>query len=405
MLHITKIAAAYSVICNISLEDIYLMATPLHSQNFIDIGDGILTNNRRIVTKNMWFNGTELITKAQRAMRNENITIVSHNTGYIHVVYPEATIDNNRYENFKQKLNEFLVTEINSQVFCNFLRQESQFQKCFQLNSFHNGKEQYIGVEKVYAYEHTSPYRVNDNTRDKLVAEIDEYDFSTEQMEGRISLNKMCDYLDNNKVTFDDEDSINKLLQQIKCTQINKKEIFNSFFEFCSLTPRLPADNKIFIKNEEINIRKGMSRKDIISYLQSIREKNITADLAFYAYRDFSTTSWEPFIKAAIERNPVSIEACKNLSDAEVIQVLENMNIESIYCGPRVAQPDEVWNYQRGDGLEKAICLANIFLNRNENIKIAITIKQDFVEINIEDRKIIWSSNKGLEGVINIPIV
>ena len=67
----TLYAAALFVICKIPLEDIFLIATPLHSQNFILVNDGILTNNRRLVTKNMWFNGTDLSTKAQRALRNE----------------------------------------------------------------------------------------------------------------------------------------------------------------------------------------------------------------------------------------------------------------------------------------------------------------------------------------------
>ncbi|MCK4913469.1 MAG: hypothetical protein KAS69_02590, partial [Planctomycetes bacterium] len=68
-------AAAAFIVCQIPLEDIYMILTPLHSQNFIDIADGVLTNNRRIVTKTMWFNGTEISNKAQRAIRNEQITI------------------------------------------------------------------------------------------------------------------------------------------------------------------------------------------------------------------------------------------------------------------------------------------------------------------------------------------
>lgn len=42
-------AAAAFVVCGVPLEDIYMVLTPLHSQNFIDIQDGILTNNRRLV--------------------------------------------------------------------------------------------------------------------------------------------------------------------------------------------------------------------------------------------------------------------------------------------------------------------------------------------------------------------
>ena len=58
-------AAAMFIVGRIPLEKIYLMATPLHSQNFIDEKDGLITNNRRIMTKNMWFNGTSLSEKSQ----------------------------------------------------------------------------------------------------------------------------------------------------------------------------------------------------------------------------------------------------------------------------------------------------------------------------------------------------
>jgi hypothetical protein len=39
--------------------------------------------------------------------------------------------------------------------------------------------------------------------------------------------------------------------------------------------------------------------------------------------------------------------------------------LNTSYDGPvRLAQPDEVWNFRHGDGLEKAICLINILRNR-----------------------------------------
>lgn len=403
----TLYAAAMFVICGIPLEDIFLLATPLHSQNFINIGEGILTNNRRIVTKNMWFNGTELAAKAQRAMRNEQVTIVSNNSGYIHVVYPEATIKENNYNDFKEKIKEFLITDIDSQIFCNFLRLESQYQKCFQLRSVQNGKERYIELEKVFAYEHTSSYRVNDNTRDKLLGEIDEYDFSKEEIEGRIILNEIIDYLDSHKVKFNGEECIEGLCTEIHCPHLQKKEIVSSFFNFCNLTPRLPDEEteKTFVESQVINITKDMTRIDIINYLQTIRENNVTADLAFYAYRDFSTIDWAPFVKAAIERNPVSIEGAKDLSDDEVIKAIDEMEDESIYDGTRIAQPDEIWNFQRGDGIEKAVTLANIMLDRNKDLKITITVEPDFAEISMGDNKVRWASKKGLKGFINIPAV
>ena len=78
------------------------------------------------------------------------------------------------------------------------------------------------------------------------------------------------------------------------------------------------------------------------------------ADLAFYASRDLSLIHWTPFIAAALERNPVILKATKEFDDIHLIKVIEEMPNESIYDGARAAQPDEIWNYQRGDGLEKS---------------------------------------------------
>jgi hypothetical protein len=398
----TLYAAALFIICKIPLEDMFLMASPLHSQNFIDVKDGILTNNRRIVTKNMWFNGTELTAKAQRAMRNEQITIVSHCSGFVHVIYTEATINKHSYDRFEKKLQKFLVTDIDYDILCNFLRQESQLQKCFQIKHNYNGRDRYIGAEKAYAYEHTSSYKINESTTDQLLSEIDEYDFYSEPMEGRISLNKINDYFKINKINFHDKNSLNKLVAELDCPHMRKNEILTALFEFCNLEPKLPGKGKIFTNSEPINISIDMGRKNIISYLESIRDKNPTADLAFYSYRDFSRTDWGPFLKAAIERNPVSIKACEKLSDAEVIYKLENISNQSIYESTRAAQPDEVWNYQRGDGLERAICLANILKSRNLSPVIEITVEKDHVDIITGGKTITWPSGKGLKGNIKL---
>ena len=99
--------AAASIVCEIPLENIYMILTPLHSQNFIDTAEGVLTNNRRLVTKTMWFNGTAISDKAQRALRNENVTIVAHSSGYIHCLYDDATIDRKAYRHFARQLVPF----------------------------------------------------------------------------------------------------------------------------------------------------------------------------------------------------------------------------------------------------------------------------------------------------------
>ena len=151
--HYPLYAAALFVICKIPLEDIFLIATPLHSQNYILINDGILTNNRRLVTKNMWFNGTDLSTKAQRALRNEKITIVSNISGYIHTFYDEATINPEQFAKFTEKLLAFTTTEITYEIIGNFLRERSEFQKCFQIKYLRHGKPQYLPIEIAFSYE------------------------------------------------------------------------------------------------------------------------------------------------------------------------------------------------------------------------------------------------------------
>ncbi|MDR5659045.1 hypothetical protein RH915_06045 [Serpentinicella sp. ANB-PHB4] len=398
----TLYAAALFIICDIPLEDIYLLATPLHSQNFVDVKGGLLTNNRRIVTKNMWFNGTELTVKAQRAMRNEQVTIISHSTGYVHVVYPEASIDTEIYNKFEKKLSDFLITKIDDDILCNFLRQESHFQKCFQVKHNINGKIHYIGAEKAYAYEHTSNFKVNKPTREKLFSEIDEYEFYLEPLENRIDLDELGEFFNNKKIDFNNRNEIDDLINNFKCDQMNKNEILSALMDFSYLEPRLPGKNKKFVESKPLNITKEMGREDIIAYLESIKEENITADLAFYAYRDFSRMSWEPFIKAAFERNPVAIEETKDYSINEIIQKLESMSDKSIYSEKRIAQPDEVWNFQRGDGLEKAICLANIYKNRSENVEGEIIVQQNKVIIKLNEMTIEWPSSKGLNGKIII---
>lgn len=350
----------------------------------------------------MWFNGTELTVKAQRAIRNEQVTIVSHSSGYVHAVYPDATMDMQTYNKFESKLQEFLVTTINYEILCNFLRKENHLQDCFQIKHIYNGKKRYIGAEKVYAHENTSSYRVNESTLDKLLSEIDENDFCFEPLKDRIFLNKFNDYFKTHKIDFRDKNNMSKLMKELVCPSIRKNEILTALFEFCNLEPRLPGEDKNFIKVEPINLTNDMERKDIISYLESLRAKNTTADLAFYSYRDFSRTNWDPFMKAAVERNPVSIRECEKYSDAEIINIMEHMLNQSIYDCYRLAQPDEVWNYKRGDGLERAICLVSILKNRNRHMHLIINIEKDNVTIILDETTIKWPSNKGLEGTIDM---
>ena len=58
----------------------------------------------------------------------------------------------------------------------------------------------------------------------------------------------------------------------------------------------------------------------------------------------------------------MSIEGRSSLDDDAVAARIHDLEDGSIYDGPgRLAQPDEVWNYGRGDGAEKALLPATVF--------------------------------------------
>ena len=232
-------AAAAFVVCGLSLDDIYLMATPLHSQNFIDVDTGILTNNRRLVTRAMWANGTVISRQARRALEHERVTIVSHASGYIHLLYPEATIDPAVYGHFAQRLKEFLVPP-----------------------------------------EGAADQRL--------------------------------------------------------------------------VTPRLPdADRVRFARTDApLDLTPEMDYAEIAQRLEALRATNRAAALAPYAAHELGVTECGPFVRAALDRNPVSKHAS--------LEQIAALGSGSIYDGPsRLAQPDEVWNFGTGDGLEKCLLAAN----------------------------------------------
>ena len=232
-------AAAAFVVCGLPLESIFLMATPLHSQNFLDVDEGILTNNRRLVTRTMWANGTVISQQARRALEHERVTIVSHATGYIHLLYPEATIARTVYDAFSAKLRTFL----------------------------------------------TPPAEAPDQ---RLVV------------------------------------------------------------------PRLPDAARVaFVPGgEPLGLTPEMDYAEIAARLRALRATNRAAALAPYAGHELGETEAGPFVKAALERCPVS-----KVATLEAIAALPN---ESIYDGTsRCASPDEVWNFGRGDGFEKCLLAAN----------------------------------------------
>ncbi|MCR5413417.1 MAG: hypothetical protein K6F50_01655 [Kiritimatiellae bacterium] len=242
-------AAAAFVVCGLPLESVYLMATPLHSQNFVDVDSGILTNNRRLVTRAMWANGTVISRQARRALEHERVTIVSHSTGWIHLLYPEATIAPEAYGRFRERLSSFLIPP---------------------------------------------------------------------------------------------EDAADRAV----------------------VVPRLPDAGRVkFVSGgEPLGLTPEMERAEVLERLAALRAANRSAALAPYAAHDLSATEPEPFVLAALERSPVSRAALAGMDRKEAVSRLREMPGESIYDGDaRLAQPDEVWNFGRGDGLEKCLVAANAF--------------------------------------------
>jgi hypothetical protein len=79
------------------------------------------------------------------------------------------------------------------------------------------------------------------------------------------------------------------------------------------------------------------------------------------------------------------------------MQLLKEMPDESIYDGKRLAQPDEVWNFKRGDGIEKAILLANFILNTIKNAELQLNIKGSQVVLKQKDKQYIFNSKKEFE--------
>ncbi len=395
-------AAAMFVVGRIPLEKIFLIATPLHSQNFIIEKDGLITNNRRIVTKNMWYNGTSLSEKARRAMENEKVTIVSHISGYIHTIYKEATIDKHAYNFFSEKLREFLKTELTSLIFINFLRFKSKYKTLFQYRCDCSGTVRYISLEKMFEYEHSSKFNVSTETRSSLVKEIEGDDLHLSPIQWKIMLNDVEAILDKQS---------GKSLKEIENEFIKKtgteyediiQEMFKDLNDFVHIDPRIPETDKNFTATDRLDITIENSRKEIIDLITGNRENSETAQLALYVYRQMDVIDWKPFIKAAVERNPVSFTELNERTNYELYSILKELPVESIYDGNRLALPDEVWNFRRGDGVEKAFLLAGFILHNDKNATVTISVENKEVLLSCANHQFHFISNKNLKKSVTI---
>lgn len=396
-------AAALFVVGRVPLESIFLLGTPLHSQNFIDFKEGILTNNRRIVTKNMWFNGTAMSAKSRRALENEKVTIVSHLSGYIHYVYPNATIDRASFETFSEHLRGFLKTGVSALNFVNFLRYHMTFKKCFQFKHFVKSHYYYIALETIFEYEHHSKYNFAEGSREALLQEIDDEEFSLTPIDNRIDIREVEKYLESNGDNNPDQimEFFVEHARSIQCnTEDNLRALFRDLKKFLEVVPQLPGDDKNFVKHEPLEIHPELTRQEILDYINLKAEVNNVALLSLYAFRQMDRIDWQPFIKAAIERNPVSIEGLKGKSVDEAYVVLSGFPNESIYDGKRLAQPDEVWNFGRGDGIEKAFLLSNYIYHLSKTEIVKLSVDKENVSLSAGNKIYGFVSGKNIEKLI-----
>jgi hypothetical protein len=395
-------AAAMFVLGRIPLEKLFLIATPLHSQNFVTEKEGLITNNRRIVTRNMWFNGTSLSEKARRALENEKVTIVSHISGYIHTIYKEATIDRKAYDYFSARLRDFVVTDLTNHIFINFLRFKSKYKSLFQFECECSGKKRYIALEKLFEYEHSSRFHASAETRAQLIGEIEGEEFHLSPVQGKIMLNEAEEIIDKNKGKSLEEIKVlfKKLKGHIPGEVIS--EMFTDLELFISTVPKIPDDNKEYISTVVPDISVENSREEIIHEILGLAGKSELALLTLYTYRQMDKIDWLPFIKAAIERNPVCFNDLLKFSVQEIYDKLVTLPNQSIYDDQRLALPDEVWNFRRGDGIEKALLLADIIINRDKGAEVNIKIENKKVILYYYDQIFEFVSSKHFKKSIKI---
>jgi hypothetical protein len=395
-------AAAMFVIGKIPLEKIFLIATPLHSQNFITEKEGLITNNRRIVTKNMWFNGTSLSEKARRALENEKVTIVSHITGYIHTVYSDATIDREAYKYFSERLHEFLKTDLTNLVFINFLRFKSKYKSLFQFECLCPGKTRFILLEKMFEYEHNSKFNASPETRAQLVSEIDGDEFHMSPLPGKIMLNDVEGIItaSQGKSLDDIEELIIKANSQIPEKIIH--EMFVDLAAFISTDPKIPDASKKYITTDVPCITTDDSRDEIIHKIVHNSGSSEASLLTIYASRLMDRIDWLPFVKAALERNPVCFSELEGKSIEEVYKLLVEMTNQSIYDDKRLALPDEVWNFGRGDGIEKALVMADIIVQNDKSADISIVADNKKISLTYNKKDYFFESEKKFKKSILI---
>jgi hypothetical protein len=178
--------------------------------------------------------------------------------------------------------------------------------------------------------------------------------------------------------------------------------MFKDISEFIFINPKIPDPDKAYIMSDRLDITPENSREEIIDLVIRQRENSETALLTLYVYRQMDIIDWHPFVKASIERNPVSFTDLYEKNNYEVYSLLKTLPIDSIYDGNRLALPDEVWNFKRGDGIEKALLLADFILHKDKSSSVSLKIDGKLVLLSSGGHDFHFISNKNLKKSIQI---
>jgi hypothetical protein len=255
----------------------------------------------------------------------------------------------------------------------------------------------------MFEYEHTSKYNLSVETRALLVNEIEGDEFHLSPIQGKILLNDIENIFNEGKGKDLNEfkEEFRKSAGEILVNLID--EMFVDLQDFILTDPKIPAaDKKTFISNASPVISAEDTREKITDTIVSLAEKSETALLALYVYRQMDKIEWLPFIKAAIERNPVCFIDLNGRSVKEVYEIIKNMPDESIYDGNRLALPDEVWNFRRGDGIEKAFLLADFIIRKDYSSSVLIEIMDKKVCLSFNGEDYLFTSDKSFIKTIKI---
>lgn len=390
--------AALHIIAKIPLEKIYMMATPLHSQNFVDINGGILTNNRRIVTKNMWFNSTELSFKARRALYNEKVTIVTNINGYVHTIYKDATMPKSNYDEFSTSIKKFLKAEINLLLFLNFLYLNKKWQDKFYLKLKIKGEFYYANLSSVFKNLQVNSSELSVQSIKKFCkANLDL--LQSDMPDDKFCISEDMQVLFNklNKNTPKEwKEILSEYYVNVDCSEKNK--FIDEFINFSFLDPRLPSINKNFIGSLNLKeLQNCESADEVKEFLKSIKGKSEIVDLAFMAFREIDKDNWPAFLEAALNRNPVSAQYYKNKNINEIYEDILNYQNFSIYSANRLAQPDEVFNFKTGDGIEKAILFWNILKCKYPESDMKFYVKDNKAVLNFNGYEYIFETIKKIK--------